>query len=149
MATDYCEHCGSHLEAGAKFCSECGEPVDIVDDGWGTVTLEEQAAVAKPGQDTTLAVLAHLLPLVTWVLGPLAVYFVAEDEFTRESARNAINWQIMFTIYILISFALVFLLVGFVLLPLVGLLDTVFCIVAAVKAYEGQTWKYPLTPDIV
>ncbi|ELZ40542.1 DUF4870 domain-containing protein [Halorubrum tebenquichense] len=99
--------------------------------------------------DTTLAAITHLLALFTWVVGPLVVYVVTDDAFVKENARNALNWQIWLSVYSFVALALVFLFVGFLILPILGLLDTVFVVVAAVKASEGEAWSYPLTIDVV
>lgn len=99
--------------------------------------------------DTGIAALAHILGLLTWVVGPLVIYLSTDDEFAKENAANALNWQIMFTIYFTISAVLVIVLIGFLLMPLLGLLDLIFCILAAVKATDGEAWEYPLTPNIV
>ncbi|MCU4926544.1 DUF4870 domain-containing protein [Halobacteria archaeon AArc-dxtr1] len=161
MSDDYCDNCGSALSPGAKFCSECGEPV--ADDGWGASSRRDDAWDEPTGDDyqtrptpsqttgdqTALAVLAHVLPLFTWLIGPLIVYVVADGQFATENARNALNWQLMFTVYMLVSFVLVFVAIGIVLLFVVSILNVVFCILAAVKALQGETWEYPATPRIV
>ena len=105
--------------------------------------------MSQPSGDTTLAAITHVLALFTWVLGPLVVLFVSEDEFVTENARNALNWQLSLTLYSLVSLVLVFLLVGIPVLLVLGVLDTVFIVVAAVKAAEGEAWSYPITVDVV
>ena len=40
-------------------------------------------------------------------------------------------------------------LVGVFVLTIVGLLDVVFCVVAAVKAADDEAWSYPLTLDAI
>ena len=61
-----------------------------------------------------------------------------------EHGKNAVNWLISFILYAAISGALCFVLIGFVLLPVVLILNIVFPIIAAMKANEGRVWKYPL-----
>jgi uncharacterized Tic20 family protein len=159
----YCPSCGEEVAEDSRYCSRCGERVDggrgssgtdtSEASGWdtatGTGTGAGTATPSTPHGDTTMAALTHLLALVTWILGPLVVYIVTEDEFTKENSRNAINWQIAFTLYTVVSAILVLLLVGFLFLAVLGILNLVFCVVAAVKASDGEEWKYPFTPDIV
>lgn len=116
-------------------------------DEWGNQSseTEEQAET----RDTTVAAITHLLGLFTWVLGPLLVYIVADDPFVKENAANATNWQIILAVYLVVSGMLVIVLVGLILLPLVAILDLAFCLIAAVKASNGETWSYPLTPDLL
>ncbi|MUW13831.1 DUF4870 domain-containing protein [Halorubrum sp. CBA1125] len=101
------------------------------------------------GGNTTMAAITHILALFTWLIGPLVVLFVTEDEFVKENARNAINWQIWLTIYSLVAAVLVFVAIGVFLFLLLGVLDTIFVIVAAVKASDGTAWSYPLTIDLL
>ncbi|CDK38683.1 DUF4870 domain-containing protein [Halorubrum sp. AJ67] len=112
-------------------------------------STSERFDTAGPEGDTTLAAITHLLALFTWVVGPLVVYVVSDDAFVKENARNAINWQIWLTVYSLLALALVFLFIGFLILPVLSLLDTVFVVIAAVKASEGEAWSYPLTIDLL
>lgn len=169
MDETYCSDCGAELDPGDRYCGSCGAEVDDVESGadrgerdastrWGErgeVSSRwddaDSAAgrQAAPDGDRTFAAVTHVLALLTWVVGPLIVLVATDDEFVEQNARNALNWQLMFTIYMLVSFVLLFFLVGFIFLMLVPLLDIVFCIIAAVKANEGEAWRYPLTPNIV
>jgi len=100
-------------------------------------------------QDKTLGILSHVLAIFTWVVGPLIVYVVADDEFTKDNARNALNWQISLTIYSIVSGILTIVLIGIVMLAVLGLLNIVFCVMAAVKASDGETWEYPITINLM
>ncbi|OIB55693.1 zinc ribbon domain-containing protein [Natrialba sp. SSL1] len=99
--------------------------------------------------DTSFAAVTHLLAIFTWLIGPLIVLVVTEDEFVDANARMAVNWQIMFTIYMLLSLMLVIVGVGILGLIILPFLDIAFCVVAAVKANDGEVWQYPFTPEIV
>ncbi|ELY50675.1 MULTISPECIES: zinc ribbon domain-containing protein [Natronorubrum] len=154
MGNEYCRHCGATLAPDSNFCSECGEAV-AEPSGWGSDvgeydrSHEPTAHTTTREKETTFAALTHVLGLLTWVIGPLIVLVATEDEFVEENARNALNWQIMFSIYMLLSFVLTFVLIGLVFLFLVPIVDLIVCVVAAVKANDGEAWTYPATPDIV
>jgi len=105
--------------------------------------------MAANSSDTGIAAVAHIVGFVTSIIGPLIMYLILDDEFAKRNAANALNWQIMVFIYLLISGILTFLLIGLALIPLVLLLDLIFCIIAAVKASQGETWSYPITYDFV
>lgn len=96
-----------------------------------------------------MAALTHVLGLFTWIVGPLVILLVSGDEFVKENARNALNWQIFMTIYTLVGLVLLIVAIGALILFVIGFLDLIFCIVAAVKASEGEAWTYPLTIDLV
>ncbi len=95
--------------------------------------------------DKTINLLVHILGLLTWVIGPLIVLLAIKDTTAQQHAKTALNWQISATIYYGVAFLLMFLIIGFALLPLIGILNLIFCIVAAVKAANGELWKYPLS----
>lgn len=100
-------------------------------------------------KDTGLAALTHILALFTWIIGPLLVYLITDDEYVKENAANALNWQISFSIYMVISFILLFVLIGILLLAIFSVMNLVVCIMAALKASDGEAWSYPLALPIL
>lgn len=100
--------------------------------------------VSTPSGHRTLAVLAHILGLFTGFIGPLTLLLATRDDFARRHARRCLNWQLSFLIYILVSIPLMLLLVGFLTLFVAGLLNAIFSIIGAVRAADGEDWKYPL-----
>lgn len=158
----YCPSCGEEVSENSRYCSRCGESLSgdrfetrsSGGSGWDTGADVDDAGTSTPttsveSGDTTMAALTHILALFTWVLGPVIVYIVAEDDFVKENAKNAINWQIIYLVYLIVSFVLILVVVGLLAIVLLGVLDFVFCVVAAVKASDGEAWKYPFTPDIL
>lgn len=116
-------------------------------------------------KDNTLKILSHVLGLANiffflmGVLGPLIIYFVAENARDKEHAKKALNWQISYIIYfIIMGIAMVFLIIIVIIAPFLGMLsfiwvlvffglyimNLVFCIMAAVKASRDELWDYPL-----
>ncbi len=90
---------------------------------------------------------AFVIPLVGNIVGPLILWQIKKDEypFVGEQGKEAVNFLISMTIYGLISAALSFVCIGFFLLAAVGVVDLVFLLIAAVKANNGQHYRYPLT----
>jgi uncharacterized Tic20 family protein len=88
-----------------------------------------------------------IVPLIGGVIGSLIVWQVKKDvhPFIDDSGKEACNFQISMLIYALIAGLLCFACVGSVLLPTVMVVDIVFVIVAAIKANDGQHYRYPLT----
>ncbi|MDZ7687705.1 MAG: DUF4870 domain-containing protein [Halobacteriales archaeon] len=136
---EYCWHCGREFDP-QKAATEDRETGD---------TREKRTASAKPQNDDVLAPLVHVLALFFWIFAPLVVFLVTEDGFVKENAANALNWQISYSIYMVVSVFLMLFLVGILTAFVVALLNLVFCVVAAVKAADGEAWKYPLTLEIV
>jgi hypothetical protein len=92
-------------------------------------------------------VLAHLSAYVAPFLGPLAIYLIKREEsaFTRHHAAESFNFHISTTIYAVIAFVLVFVLVGFLLFPAVVIFAVVMPIVGALAASRREAYRYPLT----
>ena len=110
----------------------------------------------------TWAMLTHLagltgyiFPVAGNILGPLIVWIIKKDEIPEvdRHGKAALNFQISFLIWITVAtavaFALTFVLIGFVLLPLVGTAGVIvmilFPILAGMRANEGGWYEYPWT----
>lgn len=81
------------------------------------------------------------------VVGPLIVWLIKREglPLVQDQGKEALNFQISVTIYILVSIALCFVCIGFVILPAVVIFAIVMTIIAAVKASTGVAYRYPLT----
>ena len=88
-----------------------------------------------------------ILPAIGNVVGPLIVWQIKKDEhpFVDANGKEAVNFQISMLIYGLAAGLLCFACVGFFLLPAVVIVDLIFLLIAAVKANNGQSYRYPLT----
>ena len=92
----------------------------------------------------------YLVPL-TNLLVPLVIYLAKKDEsdFVGHHAREALNFQISFTVYALLAGVTVLLLIGFVLLPLLMIAEIVLIVVATLAVRGGQRYRYPLTIRLI
>lgn len=102
------------------------------------------------------ATLAHVAGLswfvgVPGILAVLVVWLVKRDEhpLVDDQGREALNFQISMLIYGVVSVVLVFVLVGIVLLLGLMVFGLVMPIVAAVKANDGERYRYPLTMRLI
>jgi len=108
-------------------------------------------------QDERLwGMLAHLSALVAAFvalsfLGPLIVMLTqgTKSQFVRKQAVEALNFQITTYIAVIISALLILLLVGFILLPVVGIAWLAFTIIAGLKANNGEDYRYPVNIRLV
>ena len=110
----------------------------------------------SPTDERTWSIAAHLSPfLASFVglpfLGPLVIYLVFRDRgpFVRHHAAQALNFQIIVAIGLLISIPLMFVIIGFFTAAIIGIAAIVLQIVAAIEANNGKWYRYPLTPDWV
>ena len=99
------------------------------------------------------AMFCHLSALVGYVfpfgniIAPLIIWVLKKDEFplVNDQGKEAINFQISMTIYIIAAIILIILVIGIPLLILLGLFDLLMIIIASIKANEGTEYRYPLT----
>ena len=103
--------------------------------------------------DRTWAMLCHLSGLAGYVVpfgnifGPLIIWLIKRDQswFVDDQGKEALNFQISWAIYMIVSIIAILVLVGIVLVGIVAIGGLVLLIVAAVKANEGVSYRYPLT----
>ncbi len=113
---------------------------------------------AKRDDSRSWALAAHLSALLALFValpfvGPLIVYLAQKDDpYVRRHAAEALNFNISFMIYAAVlgtvTVILLLIIVGLLLIPLLlalGLLWIVLICVAAVKAGQGEEYRYPLT----
>ena len=111
-----------------------------------------EIVIATPSKDEcNLAMLAHLLGIFTSFVGALIIWLVKKDDsaFIASEAREALNFQITIALGWVIAAMLTLILVGFLMYPLLVLANLIFCILAAVSASKGKTYRYPLTLRLV
>ncbi|MEY7852088.1 DUF4870 domain-containing protein [Natrarchaeobius sp. A-rgal3] len=145
------EESGTNTASGYETGERSGYGADLVDgngsDDGGYAAGGRQDAGTN--DDELLAAAAHLLAIFTWIVGPAIVLVVADDPFVDENARNALNWQIVYTLSMIAATLLSAILIGIPFLIALPFVNVAVCAIAAVKAYGGETWAYPLTPDFV
>lgn len=117
--------------------------------------VQEPAPEKQP--DKTQATMTAVSPLVSVFFGfsggvniipPLICWLVWKDAnpLVDKVGKNVLNTQISWAIYTIISFLLCFVLIGFVLAPLVVIAWIVFAIINAVKVANGEyDYVAPLT----
>jgi len=98
-----------------------------------------------PKQNNTLSILTHLLGLLTGFLGPLIILLASSEKNVKKHAKAVLNWQFSLLIYFIISAILIIILIGVLGFIALSIMNLIFSIIGAVKASEGQVWKYPLS----
>ena len=102
------------------------------------------AGPAPTPEERTLGMLAHLLG-VFWFIGPLIIWLIKKDQspFVDDQGKEALNFQLTLLIADVIGIATSFICIGLVILPIVWAVRIIFCILGAVKAYQGVAYRYP------
>jgi len=111
----------------------------------------QQTPVEKDAR--TWGTICHLAALAAFigipfgnVLGPLVIWLIKKNEypFVDQQGKSALNFQISMAIYAVVALILCLVFIGFPLLMAIGLVDLILVILAAVKASNGESYKYPL-----
>ena len=97
-------------------------------------------------EERTLAMLCHLGALLTGFIAPLIIWQIKKEDsvFIDDHGKEAVNFQISILLYTLAAAVLVCIFIGIVLLPVVVVINVIFAIIAAVKANNGERYRYPL-----
>lgn len=81
------------------------------------------------------------------IVGPLLVWLLKKEHsvLLEEHAREALNFQISVTIYVMIASLLLFVFIGVILIPIILIIQVVLMIKAALLADKGGFYIYPFT----
>jgi hypothetical protein len=108
---------------------------------------------AAPQEDRTIALLTHLSGILFGFIVPLIIWLVNKDKtdkgWLNDQAIEALNFQITVFIAFVVAWVLMFVLIGFLLLPLIGIANLVLCIIAGMKANNGEAYRYPFALRLI
>lgn len=108
-------------------------------------------------EERTWAMAAHLSGFAMYftgvghILGPLIVWVLKREgnPFVDDQGKEALNFNISYSLYLLIAVVLCFTIIGivvaipiFIVLPI---LHIIFMIIAGLKANDGVAYRYPGT----
>jgi uncharacterized Tic20 family protein len=107
----------------------------------GNLTPEER----DWGMFCHLAVFAGFLIPFGNVIGPLIIWLMKKDQYPSVDfhGKEVLNFQLTVLIALLVSWVLVRVLIGFLLLPAVAIAATVLTIIGIIKAGNGEHYRYP------
>ena len=99
-----------------------------------------------------LAALAGIVvPVIGCIIGPLIIWQIKKEEFpfVDKQGKEAVNFQISMSLYLLVSailwIPLSFICIGVVIPVAISIIDLIFLLIAAVKANDGEHYRYPLS----
>lgn len=108
-------------------------------------------APVSPSDARMWSLFSHLGGLLLSPIVPLVIYLMYKDRdpFVRRHSAQALNFQIWAYIGYIVSFALMFILIGFLTFPAIAIAALVFSIMAAMAANRGEEYTYPLVPKLI
>jgi uncharacterized Tic20 family protein len=94
-----------------------------------------------------LSIFAGFVVPVAGLVAPIVLWQVKKDELPGIDVhgKNVANWILSKIIYAVISLILVLAIIGIPLLIALGVISIIFPIIGAIKANNGEVWKYPLS----
>ena len=127
------------------------------DDTPTPVETHQESFKTNGGRTYTLGVLCHLLTFCGYlvpfgnIIAPLVLWRLkrADDPFVDVCGKEALNFQLSITLYTTLCLITFLVGIGLLLLPIVMILNLIFTIIAAFKASEGQSYRYPLTLRLI
>lgn len=102
-------------------------------------------------EDKMLATVLYLLNFFAAIIGPLIIWLLKRETsaYIDYHGKEYFNFVISYFIYEMVALILMFIGIGFILVPIVSITFFVFIIVGAVKAYQGEYYKFPLIFRII
>jgi uncharacterized Tic20 family protein len=107
--------------------------------------------------ERTWAIIAHASALVGFIvpfgniLGPVLVWAIKKEDsqFIDENGKAAINFQITWTILIILVGLTILVGIGVFLVPIVGIAWVILVVIAILRTSNDQVYHYPLTIDLI
>ncbi|SEM72388.1 DUF4870 domain-containing protein [Lihuaxuella thermophila] len=97
-------------------------------------------------EEKWLGVICHVSALFFPILGPLMILLLRRDSpFVREHAREALIFQLVMYIAIYLASWTMFILIGFLLVPVLVVFAFIVTVIAVIRAIEGKNYHYPFT----
>ena len=97
------------------------------------------------------------IALLVWVgtiffsfIPALIVYLIKKDDaYVVDQSKEALNWSITLVIGYCIAIVLSFLLIGFLVFPILWVCNLIFCILGAVAGSGGKPYRVPFAIRLV
>lgn len=110
-------------------------------------------AAEPSNEELNLATIAHAAGIVApffpgfGFIAPLVLWQINKGvkPFAASHAVEALNFQLTLLLALIVSFLLMFVLIGFLIMPVVGIWGFVLSIIATIKVSTKEPFAYPLT----
>lgn len=117
---------------------------------------QQQQPISQPAatismDDKTMSILAHVGVIISAFIIPLIIWLMQKEKNTPSAreALEALNFSITLVLAWLIAFVTSFLLIGFLLYPVLMVVQILFPILAAVSVSNGKPYTYPVSIRLI
>ena len=108
---------------------------------------------SAPQEDRTIALLTHLSGIIAGFIVPLIIWLINKDKpeksWLTDSSVEALNFQITIAIAYVICIVLSVIIIGGLLMPIVWIINLIFCILGGVAANKGENYRYPFALRLI
>lgn len=125
----FCSGCGTQIADGTTMCAACSS--------------KAPAAASSGGMTDNLAGALSYIPIV-------AIVFLLIEPYNKNSFVRFHAFQCLFTALSVVAIDIVLAVIpilGWILIPFVGLAAFILFVVLFIKAYQGQKFKLPFVGD--
>lgn len=137
----FCQKCGKENSEGTKFCIACGANSDSSET---TTHIQSNMMQSITQESKNIALLTWIGTIFFGFIPGLIFYLIKkEDPYIQAQAKEALNWSITAMFGYMAGFILTFIWIGFLILPVVGICNLVFCIMGAISTSDGKNFKVP------
>ena len=117
------------------------------------VTAPPPPSSEAPQEDRTIALLTHLSGIIAGFIVPLIIWLINKDKtdksWLNDQSKEALNFQITIAIAYVACIVLSVIVIGGLLMPIVWIVNLIFCILAGVKANAGEAYRYPFALRLI
>jgi uncharacterized protein len=106
---------------------------------------------APDSDSKTMGMLCHLLAIFTSFIGPLIIWLMKKETspFVDDQGKESLNFQITMLLASLVAGITVCIGVGLILLPVIPIINIVFCVLATIETNKGVAYRYPFALRLI
>ena len=96
-------------------------------------------------EERLFATAIYAISFFTVFIGPVVIWLIKRNDspFIDAHGKEYLNFIISYGLYSIFSVMLMFIVIGFFTIWVIGVLTVVFTIVAGIKAFQGQEYRIP------
>jgi|SRR5690554_1895441 len=113
--------------------------------------INQNSLFTPTNEEKNFAIIAHAGGLLFGFIPALIIWLMKKDTsaYIERESKKALNFQITITIAMIISYILVIVVIGLLLIPIIWVVNVIFCILSAIKTANGESYKYPFSINLV